>query len=313
MQTTSVVASRHAEVSAVLADPAFVVPPVPPAGARAGIDWLRASVARFSTGPDHEPRRALVVDELDGLPPATARDRARARTSEVLRRAGDDPVDLMGTVARRVPVGVLAEALGLPAEVTGPVAEVARGYQPGTGSGPATDRAVAGLVELLGGSPDESTAARIGLLAQACDATAGLIGNAVLAMLRGRLRDPAEAIVAETMRFDPPVLGTRRVALGPASLGGTHLEANTVVRLDFAPANRDPAVFAEPDRFDPARPGRALTLGAGPHRCPGGEHAIAIAAGVLDATRDCRLAEPEVGYEPSANLRIPKRLVVYPR
>ena len=58
------IAGRDA-ARAVLNDSAFVVPPVPPA--TGGAAWLRATVGRFSTGADHERRRALSVAVLDAI------------------------------------------------------------------------------------------------------------------------------------------------------------------------------------------------------------------------------------------------------
>lgn len=53
--------------------------------------------------------------------------------------------------------------------------------------------------------------------------------------------------------------------------------------LNIAAANRDPEVFADPGTFDPERSGPpALTFGAEPRICPGRNHALALAAGVLD-------------------------------
>lgn len=43
---------------------------------------------------------------------------------------------------------------------------------------------------------------------------------------------------------------------------------------------------------------------------PGREHAVAIAEGVVESVRGCRLVEPYLEYEPSPVLRIPARLVV---
>src|SRR5439155_16257338 len=174
--TAMVTVTRHAEARAVLGDPRFVVPPVP-AGAAQGVAWLRAEVARFSNGSTHERRRALAVAELDRVSPETLRRRSAGRVSALLT------VDM----AQAVPVDVLADALGVTTTVSAAVALVASGYHPGTDAGPAGDDAVTHLVELFGGTPDEVTAARIGLLVQAYEVTAGLIGNAVRAILRWQL------------------------------------------------------------------------------------------------------------------------------
>ncbi|HET9141574.1 hypothetical protein [Actinophytocola sp.] len=143
------------QVRAALTDPGLTMPPVPQASR--GIAWLRAGVARFSAGEQHERRRRLAVDALATVDPAALGRRAR-------ERAGSDPHDLLA-------VEVLAEALGI-AVPAGAVATVARGYHPHLPAGPDTDAAVARLVEACGGVWDEATAARIGLLVQACDATA---------------------------------------------------------------------------------------------------------------------------------------------
>jgi cytochrome P450 len=224
---------------------------------------------------------------------ATLHRRAAERAAAVLSGAAGRQADLMAEAARTVPVGVLAEALGVTAPVTDAVALVAQGYHSGTDAGPAADEAVAYLVEVCGGAPDEATAARIGLLVQTYDATAGLIGNAVLAMHRLRIRGPVHAILAETLRHDPPVRTIRRVSVVPARIGRTDVAAGSLVLLDLAAANRDPAVFSNPDSFDPARPeqDRHLTLGAGLRPCPGRDHAFAIAAGVLEAASSYRLFE----------------------
>ena len=53
-----------------------------------------------------------------------------------------------------------------------------------------------------------------------------------------------------------------------------------------------------------------LPFGAGPKECPGRAHAVALAAGVLDALRGFRLVEREISYEPAVNLHVPVRLRV---
>jgi cytochrome P450 len=290
----SLVFTRHADVSAVLADPQFAPPAPPPAGPPGTVAWLRATVARFSAGADHLRRRALVERELAGLDvPAlrqASRERARAR-----------PEVSATDLARRIPVGVLAAALGPPGkqvvgkevvgkevleeEVLEAVAAVAPAYHGGAGVG--ADAAVARLVAALGPGDVEALAARIGLLVQAYDATAGLIGNALGAARRAPratvARWPVGALLAETLRYDPPVRVTRRVCCRAARVGTVEVGAGATVLLDLAAANRDPEVFEKPEVFDPMRADlRHLTFGGPPRLCPGRDHALAIAAGVVE-------------------------------
>ena len=246
---------RHADVRAALAWP---VPPVPQDCPHRTVAWLRATVVRFSTGSAHARRRRLTVSLLSGVRPE-----ALGRAAGERAASGDGP--------ETIPATVLALALGVTEPVTDAVAEVAAAYQPGTGRG--GDEAVGFLVDAFGGTADEPTAARIGLLVQAHAATGGLITRTVRAIERWRPDAPVEDVLAETLRYDPPVPGTRRLDA-----------TGEVVFLDFAAANRDPAVFAEPDRFDPYRSerDRHLTLGAEPRPCPGRDHAYAIAAGAVE-------------------------------
>ncbi|WP_433730555.1 hypothetical protein ACQP2Y_20405 [Actinoplanes sp. CA-051413] len=215
------ITGREAAV-AVLNDPRFVVPPVPPGAS--GIAWLRATVGRFSSGPAHDRRRALAVAVLDAVPPAT------------LRTGGGHPVT------------VLARALGIAEPVMDLVRDVAQAYQPGTGDESRADAAVDRLVTILGGRHDEPTAALIGVLTQACDATATLIE-------RARHRP-----VDEVLHADPPVRATRRQAQVATTVGRVTVQAGEVVLVGLAGG--------------PA-------FGAGPRRCPGWDHALALVAGAL--------------------------------
>ncbi len=286
--------TTHAAARAAFTDPTLTVPPA--TAATTGIAWLRATVARFSSGPDHTRRRARTIDLLSTIDTLTLRKTAQASTSDILAPHGANPVDLMPTVARTLPTELLAAALNLPATPTA-VAAIARAYPTGAAD-PAADTAVQ---DLITGPADETTAARIGLLAQTYDATAGLIGNAAFIMLRDGLREPAEAILAETLRHTPPVRATKRVT-----------PTGDPIEINLAAANRDPSVFPAPDEFDATRANRDghLDFGHGPHACPGRHIATAIAAGVLDAIRDHRLITQTLTYEPPTNLRVPTHLLI---
>jgi cytochrome P450 len=278
------VVTDPAQVRAVLADPGYTVPDPGCGAPPRTMHWLRQSVARFSNGTDHARRRELAESLLRPLDPVRLRAAARDQTSAVIDEAGGRPFDVMVRVARRVPGLVLAAALGCadPELVIGQLAPVAAVYQPGPTDPRTADGSVARLAELMSGGPDEQVAARIGLLIQAYDATAGLIGNAVAAGLRTAAGDPA-ALVQQTLRRDPPVLATRRVS-----------PAGETITLDLASAGDDPSGHLE--------------FGSGLRACPGAEQACALAEGAVGPLlARCRWTGAEITY-PASGLRAPERL-----
>ncbi|NUW38003.1 cytochrome P450 [Nonomuraea sp. SMC257] len=268
------VITRHDEARAVLADPRYVPPPVRQDAPPYTLGWLRAQVSRFSSGETHAERRRALEKRLAELDPAALRRRAREAT---LERGGD---------RTGVPTEVLAAALGVAAPVS-LVEAAATGYLSGEET-PEADAAVAELTALLGDGPPAVT--DLTLLLQAHAATEGLIANALThADDAGDSpgRAGAEGLLRETLRHDPPLKASRRV----------ERTTGEEVVIDLVAANRDPAVFADPERFDPTRGETPhLTFGHGVRPCPASAHALALAAGVLDglgATPDRSASLPE--------------------
>ena len=83
----------------------------------------------------------------------------------------------------------------------------------------------------------------------------------------------APKAVEETMRHSPVVFGTMRKAADDVELGGVIIPAGTLVIANTGAANRDPAVYDEPDRLDITRdaPAPMLTFGGGVHYCLGAQ------------------------------------------
>jgi len=84
--------------------------------------------------------------------------------------------------------------------------------------------------------------------------------------------DPAlmPAAVEEMLRWWTPVMTFRRTATTECELSGQRISAGDKVVVSFTSANRDEAVFPDPDRFDIRRhPNPHLVFGHGPHFCLG--------------------------------------------
>lgn len=108
--------------------------------------------------------------------------------------------------------------------------------------------------------------------------TTDLIGNGTRALMDhpdqlARLRaEPAlmRNAVEEMLRYDTPVVNSGRIAPYDLELGGVALEKGDTVSVVIGAANRDPEVYANPDRFDIARADvHHQSFGGGAHLCMG--------------------------------------------
>ncbi|MEU6250890.1 hypothetical protein [Glycomyces sp. NPDC047010] len=259
----------------LLAHPGLVPPPAAP-GPPGGLAWLRAGVARFASGEAHARRRALAADLLGPMDLDVLRLRAEVLACIALE---DAPLDVMDRIARDVPVRVLAESLDIPDIDVAAVRRVAAAYPTGEPV-PGADDAVASLVAAFGGVADEPTAARIGLLVQACEATAALIGGTLAA---GAGLGPDA--VAARLRDDPPVRATIRQAA--TAVAGLQPGEPARIELDGT-----------------------VPFGAGPHACPGHRQALAVATGVCEALQRVPAPTGPVAYEPLPNLHLPAAIHV---
>ena len=207
--------------------------------------------------------------------------------------------ELRRSVAGPLAASVMAQALGLgpadPAQILswydGIVAAVQAGDAPG-GAAAFGDLA-ASLREVIARPGDLSLLAEAAgplteteavsnaavLMFGGIETTEGMIANAMLHLLSHRdqltavLTDRAlvPAAIEESLRLEPSAAVVDRYATADTALNGARIRAGDQVTVSIAGANRDPAVFAEPDRFDVRRPnaGRHLAFAHGPHFCIG--------------------------------------------
>jgi cytochrome P450 len=115
------------------------------------------------------------------------------------------------------------------------------------------------------------------LLVAGFETTTNLLGNGLQVILQdppagdavrnGTVTPPA--FVEEALRFDSPVQFTGRIGYD-TTLAGVKVPDGADVNTLIGAGNRDPRRFADPDRFDPARPdGGPLSFGGGAHFCIG--------------------------------------------
>lgn len=119
------------------------------------------------------------------------------------------------------------------------------------------------------------------------------------------------AAVEELLRWRTSASGDTRLVRGRARIGNVDVEDGARVMVLLAAANRDPARWNNPDRFDITRPPQPhLTFGAGVHTCLGANlgrlEAQVMMEEVLDRLPQFRLADNSVEYGPPLFMRGPK-------
>jgi cytochrome P450 len=312
------VAARTADVAAVLASGLLRVrppaEPVPRAIADGAAGEVFGRLVRMTDGARQTHGKRAVLEVLASVDGGALRRRARERAAahaRTLALAGR-PSRAM-EIAWHVPVRTVADLLGLTPNDGEAASERTRLLVAGFAAGATADdaaesaRAATWLRDALRGQGLHGALARaaetggldsawvasnaVGFLSQTLEATAGLVGNALVAAgrSRARLEEPVDALVRHVLLHDPPVHNTRRFVA----------ETGTVAGVTVAPGDAILVVLAA----------AGLPFGDGGHGCPGDALAAALAAGTLEGLRDCgfdpaSLAQP-LRYRPSPNVRIP--------
>lgn len=177
----------------------------------------------------------------------------------------------------------------------------------------------------LGLTPPQAATIVLNLLFAGHETTTGLLGNAFRRLLADRpswqaIRDEPALIpnaVEEVLRLDSSVIAWRRRTTQAVVIGGVPVPADANLLLLLGAANRDPAVFPDPDRLDIRRENahKHLSFGNGPHFCLGAPLARLQARVVLEEVSarlpNLRLADgAPLEFAPNVSFRGPLSLPV---
>ncbi|WP_240617480.1 cytochrome P450 [Nocardioides speluncae] len=255
--------------------------------------------------PDHTRLRRLVAGAFARGHLERLRPRVVTLATDLLDQVDPAGFDVLAEYAEPLPVLVIAELLGVPStlvpELRGWSQAIVRMYEPAPPPEVveeavraatefaesvrelARDRAhhprddlVSHLVAAGEGdarlSEDEVVASVVLLLNAGHEASVNVFGNGLVAMLRHGLRPGADTALAveEMLRYDSALQLFERTATEDVTVRGVRIEAGQKIAALLGAANRDPAVFADPDTFDVRRdPNPHLAFGAGLHFCLG--------------------------------------------
>jgi cytochrome P450 len=305
--------ARYADVSAGLRDHehmSSVQPPPPPEMYQGRFAGSRNMLN--SDPPQHSRLRKLVSRDFTPRRIREMEPRIRQIAKELLDQVeSKGEFDVMADLANVLPVKVIADMLGMPAELNATLKHwsdtlvTGDNKAPGMPSPPEIVQVmdelgdyfaaeiekrrinpgpdlVSALVAAHDGGDAMSEADLLSfvalLLVAGNETTTNLIGNGTLALgrnpeqLDALKRNPAmiPRAIEEMLRYDGPVQSTVRFTKQPVQLGGTEIPAETFALMIIAAANRDPAQFKDPEKFDITRdPKDNLAFGEGIHFCIG--------------------------------------------
>jgi cytochrome P450 len=241
----------------------------------------------LSDPPEHTRFRRIVQRAFTPGRVEKLRPHIQEIANELLDAADDERLELHDDYAFPLPVIVISQMLGVPAEdrhdfkrwsdravealgmedptpllgelrgLASYLLRAVRSHRDEPRGGDLIDQLLATPEDGAALSDDQVVGVVSQLLVGGNETTTSLITNALWRLLEDRERwealraEPSllPAALEESLRFDPPVLGLFRTTTCEVEVRGRTIPSGAKVMLSYAAANRDPEVFSEPDRF----------------------------------------------------------------
>ena len=262
-------------------------------------DAVHAKLAEFTQAETDRLVSSIEPSGAAELRRAVAGPLAVAVMAEALGLSGTDPATILSWYDQIV--AATAAQAGAPADAgppdTGAFEQLAAAMHRVIAA-PAPDALLADVTGPLAEAEVISNAAV--LMFGGIETTEGMIANAMLHLLTNPAalaevrEDPAliPPAVEESLRLEPAAAIVDRYATADSTIGGAAIRAGDQVTVSITGANRDPAVFPDPHRFQLRRPNAAkhLAFAHGPHFCLGA-HLARLEARVAVATMLARLPQ----------------------
>jgi cytochrome P450 len=292
----------------------------------------------FSDPPHHTEHRKFLSPELGVLAVRSGEDALTELVDDIVDRVIEKgECDFVEDIAGRMASFVMADLIGLPREKSLEMFEAAailaqgadtskgRGLEAATTMYRWADEARKERLE----SPREDMLTRIAhgevlgvpfddiqfqldfqlLVSAGSDTSRNVLATGMNRLfqhpeqLQALIDDPSlvPQAVEEMLRYDPPIVSMRRTVSKDTEIGGVPIKAGQKVVMYYGAANRDPAVFEDPDTFDITRsPNPHLAFGAGRHFCMGTHLAraelVAMFTAIVTRMPDIRPTGPMVGH-----------------
>ena len=244
---------------------------------------LDAVTTRFAEIVEREVDRLIALIELDGSADLRAGLAGPLSVEVMVQALGleeTDPVEALAWYSAIV-AEVTAITAGAASDGSGKdaFARLRASVEPALDRDPARSLVAAAASEAGGLSREQVASNAAVLLFGGIETTEAMIANAFLHLLandteRALVQADSKLLagaVEESLRLEPAAAVIDRYATRDMELAGVPIRQGDLVTLSLAGANRDPGVFADPDRFDVRRDNVNLQVGFahGPHVCLG--------------------------------------------